>query len=110
MGRSRRRASLVSTSSAPSSSRPCCVLWRGDVIKRMWWVLMLAAAVPLAAQDPTGGGAEPQDTVEAAQLRQQIEQRFHEIVRQRLALTDDQDAKLRATQEKHRTQRQPLFQ
>ena len=80
------------------------------MIKRMWWVLMLAAAVPLSAQDPTGGGAEPQDTVESAQLRQQIEQRFHEIVRQRLALTDDQDAKLRATQEKYRTQRQPLFQ
>jgi len=80
------------------------------VIKRMWWVLMLAAAVPLSAQDPTGGGAEPQDTVESAQLRQQIEQRFREIVRQRLALTDDQDAKLRATQEKYRTQRQPLFQ
>lgn len=78
------------------------------MIKRMWWVLMLAAVVPLgpvAAQEPT----QPQDTAEAAQLRQQIEQRFHEIVRQRLALTDDQDAKLRATQEKYRTQRQPLF-
>src|SRR2546426_11748208 len=78
-------------------------------MKRMWWVLMLAAVVslgPLAAQEPT----EPQDTAEAAQLRQQIEQRFHEIVRQRLALTDDQDAKLRSTQEKYRSQRQPLFQ
>lgn len=79
------------------------------MIKRMWWVLMLAAAVPLSAQDPTGGGAEPQDTAESAQLRQQIEQRFHEIVRQRLALTNEQDAQLRATQEKYRTQRQPLF-
>ena len=76
------------------------------MIKRMWWVLMLAAVTPLAAQEPT----EPQDTAEAAQLRQQIEQRFHEIVRQRLALTDDQDAKLRSTQEKYRSQRQPLFQ
>ena len=82
------------------------------MIKRLWWVLMLAAAVPLAAQDPTGGGggAEPQDTAEAAQLRQQIEQRFHEIVRQRLALTDQQDAQLRTTQEKYRGQRQPLFE
>jgi len=62
-------------------------------MKRMWWVLMLAAAVPLAAQEP----AEPQDTAEAARLRQQIEQRFHQIVRDRLALTDDQDAKLRTT-------------
>ena len=79
------------------------------MIKRMWWVLMLAAAVPLAAQDPTAGGAEPQDTAEAAQLRLQIEQRFHEIVRQRLALTDDQDAKLRATQEKFGAQRRDLM-
>jgi len=64
---------------------------------------MLALTAPLAAQ-------EPQDTVEAAQLRQQIEQRFHQIVRERLALTDEQDVKLRATQEKYRTQRQPLFE
>src|SRR2546428_2853894 len=70
----------------------------------MWWVLMLAA-VPLAAQEP----AEPQDTAEAARLRQQIEQRFHQIVRDRLALTDDQDAKLRTTQEKFGAQRRELM-
>src|SRR3989442_2573716 len=70
----------------------------------MWWVLMLAA-VPLAAQEPT----EPQDTVEAARLRQQIEQRFHQIVRDRLALTDQQDAQLRATQEKFGAQRRDLM-
>ena len=74
-------------------------------MKRMWWVLMLAAAVPLAAQAPT----EPQDTAEAARLRQQIEQRFHQIVRQRLALSDDQDAKLRATQERFGAQRRDLM-
>ena len=75
---------------------------------RMWWVLMLAAVVslgPLAAQEPT----VPQDTAEAAQLRQQIEQRFHQIVRQRLALSDDQDAKLRATQERFGAQRRDLM-
>src|SRR6266571_9062334 len=92
-------------SSAPISSKPCCAPWRGDVMKRMGWVLMLAAAVPLAAQQPT----EPQDTAEAAQLRQQIEQRFHQIVRERLALTDDQDAKLRATQERFGAQRRDLM-
>ncbi len=69
------------------------------------WVLMLAAAVPLAAQEP----AEPQDTAEAARLRQQIEQRFHQIVRDRLALTDQQDAQLRATQEKFGAQRRDLM-
>ena len=77
-------------------------------MKRMWWVLMLGAVVslgPLAAQEP----AEPQDTAEAAQLRQQIEQRFHQIVRQRLALSDDQDAKLRATQERFGAQRRDLM-
>ena len=77
-------------------------------MKRVWWVLMLAAVVslgPLAAQEP----AEPQDTAEAAQLRQQIEQRFHQIVRQRLALSDDQDAKLRATQERFGAQRRDLM-
>ena len=75
---------------------------------RMWWVLMLAAVVslgPLAAKEPT----VPQDTAEAAQLRQQIEQRFHQIVRQRLALSDDQDAKLRATQERFGAQRRDLM-
>src|SRR6266487_1305863 len=105
MKQRRRKTSRASTSSAPSSSRPCCALWRGDVIKRAWWMLLLAAAVPLAAQEP----AEPQDTAEAARLRQQIEQRFHQIVRDRLALTDDQDAKLRATQEKFGAQRRDLM-
>ncbi len=74
-------------------------------MKRMAWVLMLAAAVPLAAQEPT----EPQDTAGAAQLRQQIEQRFHQIVRERLVLTDQQDAQLRATQEKFGAQRRDLM-
>jgi Spy/CpxP family protein refolding chaperone len=75
-------------------------------MKRVLMMLLVAAAPTLAAQrgDSTQG---PPGDVEG--LRRQIEERFHQRVREQLGLTNDQDTRLRSTQERFRARRQDLM-
>jgi len=71
-------------------------------------LLVLAAVAPaVAAQERRPG---PPDSARAAQLRSEIERRFTDRVRQELDLTDDQAAKLRATQERFGARRRPALE
>jgi Spy/CpxP family protein refolding chaperone len=69
-------------------------------MKGMAWVLLLAAAPALAAQ-----GRSPTDTGRANRM-----QRWQNRIRTEMGLTDDQAAKLRATQEKFGPQRRDVMQ
>src|SRR2546425_6022250 len=76
-------------------------------MKRFLFVMVLALPLPaLQAQTPsdTSGDAE------AAQLRQQIRDRWSARVRQDLNLSDDQAAKLQGTEQKFTQQRVGLAQ
>ena len=75
-------------------------------MRKFIWVLWLALAPALAAQD--SGGPPPRDSAERERLREQIEERFATRVRQELGLTDDQATKLRATEERFRLRRQGI--
>ena len=69
-------------------------------MKRLGWMLLLMLTPALVAQEPgDSGAAPPANGVEAQQLRKQIRQRWNEHVRSTLGLTDDQTAKLQATEE-----------
>jgi len=75
-------------------------------MKRLLWVLLTVGAAPLlGAQNPsdTSRGAE-------AQLRQEFRRRWNERVRQELSLSDDQAAKLQATEAKYLQQRRDVMQ
>jgi Spy/CpxP family protein refolding chaperone len=76
-------------------------------MKSLAWVLMLATTLPLVAQEPADTGPAP-NGAEAQQLRQQIRQRWNEHVRSTLGLSDDQTAKLQATEQRFEGQRQPI--
>jgi Spy/CpxP family protein refolding chaperone len=71
---------------------------------RIAFLLLLVASHGLAAQEPidSGGGAQ------AAQLRQQIRQRWNEQVRRQLNLTDDQAVRLQATEDRFFQQRREV--
>lgn len=78
-------------------------------MKRLAWILMLAATPLLAAQVPDDSGVTtPADQAEAQQLRKQIRQRWTEHVRSTLGLSDDQAGKLDATEQRYEEQRQPI--
>ncbi|TLY55025.1 MAG: hypothetical protein E6K55_04335 [Gemmatimonadetes bacterium] len=78
-------------------------------MKRLGWMLLLMLTPALVAQEPgDSGAAPPANGVEAQQLRKQIRQRWNEHVRSTLGLTDDQTAKLQATEERFEGQRQPI--
>ena len=77
-------------------------------MKSLVWVLMLATALPLVAQEPGDSGATPSNGAEAQQLRKQIRQRWYEHVRTTLALSDEQATKLQGTEQRFEEQRQPL--
>ncbi|OLB18477.1 MAG: hypothetical protein AUH12_02135 [Gemmatimonadetes bacterium 13_2_20CM_69_8] len=77
------------------------------MMKRFLWVLLLVTAAPaLPAQNPP----DSSDEVEAQQLRQQIRERWSQRVRQDLSLSDEQAAKLQATEQKFMQQRIGLAQ
>ncbi|PYO78480.1 MAG: hypothetical protein DMD67_04875 [Gemmatimonadetes bacterium] len=79
------------------------------MMKRLGWMLLLMLTPALVAQEPgDSGAAPPANGVEAQQLRKQIRQRWNEHVRSTLGLTDDQTAKLQATEERFEGQRQPI--
>ncbi len=74
---------------------------------RLLWVLLTVGAVPLL------GAQNPSDTTrgaEAQHLRQEFRRRWNERVRQELALSDDEAAKLQATEGKYLTQRRAAMQ
>ncbi len=75
-------------------------------MRRSLWALalLLAAAAPLAAQDDTA----PEDGARAQALRREIEDRFAQRVKERLGLTDEQLAKLRATSATYGARRREL--
>src|SRR5437870_10945421 len=78
-------------------------------MKSLGWVLMLATALPLAAQEPEDtAAAPPPNGAEAQELRKQIRQRWNEHVRSTLGLSADQTAKLQATEQRFEGQRQPI--
>ena len=77
-------------------------------MNRFAWILVLALTPALAAQVPDSGAAPPADQAEARQLREQIRQRWNAHVRSTLGLTDDQAAKLQATEQRFEEQRQPI--
>lgn len=78
-------------------------------MKSLAWVVMLATTLPLGAQEPADtAAAAPPNGAEAQQLRNQIRQRWNEHVRSTLGLSDDQTAKLQATELRYEGQRQPI--
>jgi hypothetical protein len=76
-------------------------------MKRVLMMLLVAVAPMLAAQRPGDSTQAPPGDVEG--LRRQIEERFHQRVREQLGLTNDQDTRLRTTQERFRARRQDLL-
>jgi hypothetical protein len=75
------------------------------MMKRIWWILLVAVVPTLAAQ----ARREPPDSARAAELRAEVERRFAEHVRRELGLSDEQATKLAATQERFRERRQALM-
>lgn len=74
-------------------------------MKRALWMLVLAVVPALSAQEPP---APPPDSG-AERLRGEIERRFAERVKADLGLTEDQAAKLRATQGRFGERRRVLM-
>ena len=74
-------------------------------MRKLIWVLGLAVAPALAAQDSAG----PPDSVERERLQERIDRRFGQVVQQRLGLTGDQSARLRATEERFRLRRRAIL-
>ena len=76
---------------------------------RFVWILVFAVTPALVAQEPgDSGAAAPATGAEARQLREQIRQRWNEHVRSTLGLSDDQTARLQATEQRFEGQRQPI--
>ena len=78
-------------------------------MKRLAWMLLLVLTPALVGQEPEdSGSAPPANGAEAQQIRKEIRRRWNEHVRSTLGLTDDQSAKLQATEERFEGQRQPI--
>jgi len=75
-------------------------------MKRTAWLLVLLAAPALAAQQTGDSGRG----MPAERLRQQIRQRWNAQVRRQLDLTDDQAAKVRATEDRFFQRRREIQQ
>jgi Spy/CpxP family protein refolding chaperone len=78
------------------------------MMKTLVWTLYFAVTA-LAAQEPgDSGAAPPENAAEAQELRRQIRQKWNEHVRSTLGLTDEQTAKLQATEGRYEGERQPI--
>jgi len=75
-------------------------------MRRLFWMLGLALAPGLAAQQDSAG---PGQAPERERLLRQIERRFGEVVQQQLGLTNDQAGRLRATEERFRSHRRDIL-
>jgi len=73
-------------------------------MKRIAWLLLFVVTPAVAAQQPGGSGGG----IQAERLRQQIRQRWNVQVRRQLNLTDDQAAKLHATEDRFFRRRQEI--
>jgi len=78
------------------------------MMRRIAWILMIALAPALGAQEQSDSGAIPADAAEAQQLREQIRQRWNDHVRSTLGLSDQQTAQVQATEQRFEQQRQPV--
>ncbi len=74
-------------------------------MRKFMWVVCLALAPALAAQQDSAAGP---DSAERERLQGEIERRFGTVVQQRLGLSDDQANKLRDTEERFRTRRRAI--
>src|SRR5207302_249223 len=78
-------------------------------MRRLGWMLMIALAPALGAQEQSDSGALPNaDAAQAEQLRREIRQRWNEHVRSTLGLSDDQTGQVQATEQRFEQQRQPV--
>jgi Spy/CpxP family protein refolding chaperone len=80
-------------------------------MQRCAWLLLVALAPGLAAQVPgDSGAAQPAapNGAEERQLRAEVRERWKAHVRSTLGLSDDETARLAATEERFDAQRQPL--
>jgi len=80
-------------------------------MQRCAWLLLVALAPGLAAQVPgDSGAAQPAapNGAEERQLRAEVRERWKAHVRSTLGLSDDETARLAATEERFEAQRQPL--
>src|SRR2546426_386692 len=78
-------------------------------MRRLGWMLMIALAPALGAQEQSDSGALPTaDAAQAEQLRREIRQRWNEHVRSTLGLSDDQTGQVQATEQRFEQQRQPV--
>jgi len=75
-------------------------------MQRIVLVLLCAVAPVLAAQNPPDTSQEAQ----TQHLRQQIRQRWQQVVRTQLDLTPDQATKLQATEDRFAAQRRGIVQ
>jgi Spy/CpxP family protein refolding chaperone len=76
------------------------------MMKRIAFLLLLVAAPALAAQQSDDTGR----SVPVERLRQQIRQRWHMQVRRQLNLSDDQSARLQATEDRFFERRREIRQ
>ncbi|HEX4575272.1 MAG TPA: periplasmic heavy metal sensor [Gemmatimonadales bacterium] len=78
-------------------------------MRRLASVLVIAIVPALGAQVPgDSGGTPPVDAAQTQQLREKVRQAWSEHVRSTLELSDEQTAKLQATEQRFEEQRQPL--
>src|SRR2546430_7502360 len=78
-------------------------------MRRLGWMLMIALAPALGAQEQSDSGALPNaDAAQAEHLRRGIRQRWNEHARATLGLSDDQTGQVQATEQRVEQQRQPV--
>jgi hypothetical protein len=76
------------------------------MMRKLLWLLGFTMAIaPAVASQDTASGA---DSTERERLQEAIERRFGQVVRQQLALTDDQARQLRLTEARFRTRRRDI--
>ncbi len=83
-----------------------------DAVRSKLMVLLFLACPAAAARAQNGGARQPGDTTPAGRmvLEQQVRQRIAQVTRERLGATDDQMAKLEATNKKFDEQRRVLVE
>ena len=73
-------------------------------MRKLMWGLALFLTPALAGQQDS----TPPDSAERERLQQQVEDRFAQVVRRQLQLSDDQVTRLRGTEERFRVRRREI--